>query len=793
MNDSIDILKKLALQVRNAASAGENTAERIGRILIGILESADIEKLKEFFLSATDDDEATGLIRFLKGLISEGLLQANGGAEFGQYTQGALGSGACVKIDPATGQSYIEVDKLYVRLKAIFDSLEIRHSTHIGGQEILTPAGMICIRVEEISNAYRCYMKTDDGDKAVFNLFALGDQAQCRETNVKEGIYENVSNQYYWRLVIGIGDDYIDLSKTDCDTGSMIPLVGDDIYQLGNRTDKSRQNAIVLSAVGPDAPSFKQYAEIDSYTLEGKRTSMLSPEFNELTGVLHIKNGSTGAGNLLDLPDEVAKAIDLGSVNILLNSGFTGQYEDENLDPETELSADSELYNKKLANWTGVATVSEEAQALSGYAVTLGSISQPIKLIISENYVVSYRAVGTNVTISCGNYSVSQPLTDVHARYIHKFKFTGNQLFLISGSALLYDLKLERGSIATDWSPSPLDNDKSMEEMKSLSYIQDAIRDGSIDMIGGLMLSNMIMTGNYKDGKMSQVTAGMSGIYNDDDDVAFWAGGTFEQAIRAVMYYKDNPTATPSEEELKLMSNLSITHGGRAILNDVIMRGYVYALGINVKEFGKIASSIFSKDCMFSQQGTDRDGNITEQYTKYGTPDFNPNLELDFKKGLLRTKQAELEGYLKGGFQSKHINVDVTKHSSLEIDLKKGSDYFLYVIGTTIDQFVKISTNKSYIGISLRISFAAIMGGGTVHLYTDGYFDFRWRVSIGHNIQIQAGGFLELVGVVGVGPGTGNNPSGIGSTCEWRIVNSGDFEEAKTTEGEIYFRSITRY
>lgn len=31
MSDSVDILKKLALQVRNASVEGENTAERIGQ------------------------------------------------------------------------------------------------------------------------------------------------------------------------------------------------------------------------------------------------------------------------------------------------------------------------------------------------------------------------------------------------------------------------------------------------------------------------------------------------------------------------------------------------------------------------------------------------------------------------------------------------------------------------------------------------------------------------------------------------------------------------------------------
>lgn len=56
MSDSVDILKKLALQVRNASTEGENTAERIGRIFIGILENmdnSDLEKLTKYFCAKT--------------------------------------------------------------------------------------------------------------------------------------------------------------------------------------------------------------------------------------------------------------------------------------------------------------------------------------------------------------------------------------------------------------------------------------------------------------------------------------------------------------------------------------------------------------------------------------------------------------------------------------------------------------------------------------------------------------------------------------------------------------------
>lgn len=48
---------------------------------------------------------------------------------------------------------------------------------------------------------------------------------------------------------------------------------------------------------------------------------------------------------------------------------------------------------------------------------------------------------------------------------------------------------------------------------------------------------------------MQKVTAGVSGIYNDDDDVAFWAGGTLQQAILTVMRFRNDPNYQPTDEE----------------------------------------------------------------------------------------------------------------------------------------------------------------------------------------------------------------------------------------------------
>ena len=95
----------------------------------------------------------------------------------------------------------------------------------------------------------------------MYNTFREDDQAICETFNLKSG------NHYYWRLVTGTGDDYIDLSKDDCASGSDIPLVGDSIVQLGNRTDTGRQGAIVWDSVTAGGPYVRIYNGINSYTM----------------------------------------------------------------------------------------------------------------------------------------------------------------------------------------------------------------------------------------------------------------------------------------------------------------------------------------------------------------------------------------------------------------------------------------------------------------------------------------------------------------------------------------------
>lgn len=248
------------------------------------------KKSLETFLRKDQDDKTDHLLELLGGAVADNIESQN-------FISGSLGTGFILKRDSKTGRSYAELDELYVRSKAVFESLTIKELQSVGGEILLTLASIECTKVEFIGPEqlydsegirlldsegnyllgnentppfYRCFFTADDGSKAIINQFAPGDFAQCRQFNIKEGAYEGVSNRYYWRYVVSIGDNYVDLSVDDCVEGSNIPQAGDKIIQLGNRTDPARQNAILLSAYGLTAPTIQMLQGIDSYSLDGK-------------------------------------------------------------------------------------------------------------------------------------------------------------------------------------------------------------------------------------------------------------------------------------------------------------------------------------------------------------------------------------------------------------------------------------------------------------------------------------------------------------------------------------------
>lgn len=258
------------------------------RVLAEILKNN--EDLKEVFLSKVEPDTAQGLITFLSGLNSKEIATLEKGSNVGNYSPGLFGSGGTFRMN--NGVSELEVDKLLVRMRAEFFSVLIHQAKHIGGELIISAADMICNKVEEFSSFYRCYFDRGENNE-VNNLFTNQDRARCQ-------VFTGSGQKFYWRKVVAVGSDYIELSKTDTSPGANdIPEVGDHIFQLGS-DDPERQSAIIISSVGADAPSWKQYEGIDSFSLEGKETTVFSSKGNRIQGKTVFTSGGSNLDDYLD-------------------------------------------------------------------------------------------------------------------------------------------------------------------------------------------------------------------------------------------------------------------------------------------------------------------------------------------------------------------------------------------------------------------------------------------------------------------------------------------------------------
>ena len=291
-------------------------------------------------LSSVSDDTAQGLITFAKGLISDMLAKLNGGATFGtggykfdekgNVVVDALSS---LAFDEALergfgvtknsrGKYTLSVTDLMVWGKAVFNSLEIRKLYAVGGNVYLSGASSKIVRAVPVKRAtatasstvvdmsaawvacaegdadgevtgWKCYILGDDGTTATQNGWRKYDQAKCQTFDIKEGVYENVSNTYYWRLVTDVSTEnetitetytdadgkeqtrdlydgkkfgWVILSKTDCESaGNDAPKAGDTIVLDGHRmfasgdadgrdqyNDESRTNVMMLETTGTE-------------------------------------------------------------------------------------------------------------------------------------------------------------------------------------------------------------------------------------------------------------------------------------------------------------------------------------------------------------------------------------------------------------------------------------------------------------------------------------------------------------------------------------------------------------
>lgn len=251
------------------------------------------------FLAKDKDDTAAGLITFLKGLRlgkstkyyidEDGNVTINllNSADYDDAMQSGFGF-----YKRKDGKYGLNVTDVSVWGKAYFNNLTIRETTFVGGNLVFSPSAGKIFEVREITDAqgevtgWKCYLLADDGTTATTNMWEKYDQVKCETFNIQPGVYEHVSNKYYWRLVTDVSTEnevitdaegnvlydgkkyaWIIISATDKDIGSDNPAAGDTIVLEGNRTNTDRMNFVVKETYGDNAPREIGYTNVHSYTL----------------------------------------------------------------------------------------------------------------------------------------------------------------------------------------------------------------------------------------------------------------------------------------------------------------------------------------------------------------------------------------------------------------------------------------------------------------------------------------------------------------------------------------------
>ena len=297
----------------NVYSARRSRMEFVSRLLDntahGTITFEKVQKfVKGFFLSHSNEFSIDGSGNAILSSVLVNLLKS---LDFNEAEQ----SGFAIK-QRSDGKFQMLLTDLIVWGKAIFNTLLIRELSYVGGNIVLSPAAGKISYIKEVFSettneliGWKCYLLADDGTTATINSFKVDDQVRCKTFNIKAGVYENVSNKDYWRLVTKVSTEneaitdseghelydgkkfaWIQIAKDNCMEGSDIPAAGDTIVLMGNRRDTSRQHLLMLETEGDSAPKFTMYRGINSYSLEKK--SIFDVGFNGINIVskyYHLK------------------------------------------------------------------------------------------------------------------------------------------------------------------------------------------------------------------------------------------------------------------------------------------------------------------------------------------------------------------------------------------------------------------------------------------------------------------------------------------------------------------------
>lgn len=293
-------------------------------------------------------------------------------------------------------------------------------------------------------------------------------------------------------------------------------------------------SAINTAIAGGTTASYQKTAVDTAFINFNSNMTAFTNALEEANKAIQVKLDNLSKGYVNDL--------EIGGKNLLVGTSF------ETLPTKWGNPTLSTIFETGQPNAVRAAYVSGKNYGIVTDKKTTFEAGQTYTLSF-ELRTSSIDSMGYLYVIGASNWRLSNPTTSISIttdgewhHYKRTFLYDGetrtNAGFLIGairtfGYFDIRKVKIEKGSKATDWEVSQEDL---QSEIKSLEYLKEAIEDGSTDILGGLVATNLLM---MKDTDGTQ-TGGLSGL--KDDNIGFWTGGTYAQAladIAKVIFRKD--------------------------------------------------------------------------------------------------------------------------------------------------------------------------------------------------------------------------------------------------------------
>lgn len=249
---------------------------------------------------------------------------------------------------------------------------------------------------------------------------------------------------------------------------------------------------------------------------------------------------------------------------------------------------------------------------------------------------------------------------------------------------------------------SDLIDDAIDESIKSTEYLKKAMEDGSTEVKGGLIMTNVMLLKNAE----GDVTAGVSGL--QEDDVPFWSGADYTNRKKAVfrVHADGEVHATKGTVGILQVKNNSVEVSDAAASGNKII--------LTTNNINSVSQVLGSSEVP-SSQTTESIAVITSQTKPFASDSRNSS---QFKCGAEVQMSAQVKGTIRGGGSVKIEIINRTAGTTDTI-FRQSSAYddtgsiqinknIRYRFTTPAYYYIKVTVEASYPGGLGNVASAAV-------------------------------------------------------------------------------------